>query len=335
MNRRTFLTSSAAAATVPFLGCSGGGQQLLNCTYDATRELYRRLNRAFAEQYLVEHGKAIRVTPSHGGSGSQARAIIDGLPADVATLAMWPDTEAIAKKKLINPGWIDRFPHRSCPYTSTIVFVVRRGNPLGIRDWTDLASHPTVKVIAANPKTSGAAKLGVVAAWGSVKEAGGTDQDANDLVRAVYRKVPALESSSRVATVTFARKQIGDVHLTWENEAWLEQREMKGDLEIVYPSRSILAEPHVAVVDANVERNGTRDIAEAYLNFLYASPSQDVIAENYYRPSKPDAAARHAEKFGKVDRFTITKVLPGGWPEAQKRFFEDGALFDQVFQSGG
>ncbi len=334
MNRRTFLTASAAA-TVPFLGCAGGGQPLLNCSYDATRELYRRLNRAFAEHHLAEHGKAVRVTPSHGGSGSQARAVIDGLQADVVTLAMWPDTEAVAKKKLIQPGWVDRFPHRACPYTSTIVFVVRRGNPLGIRDWSDLAAHPSVKVIAANPKTSGAAKLGVVAAWGSVVAAGGSPREADDLVRAVYRKVPALESSSRVATVTFARKQIGDVHLTWENEAWLEQREMKGDLEIVYPARSILAEPHVAIVDANVERNGTRAVAEAYLNFLYANPSQDVIAENYYRPSTPAAAARHAEKFGKLDRFPIASVLPGGWPEAQKRFFDDGALFDQVFQSGG
>lgn len=335
MNRRTFLTASAAAATAPFLGCGGDRRQLLNCSYDATRELYRRLNRLFAATVAADGGAGVRVTPSHGGSGSQARAIIDGLPADVATLAMWPDTEALRKKNLVAPGWIDRFPHRACPYTSTIVFAVRKGNPLGLRDWADLASHPTVKVIAANPKTSGAAKLGVVAAWGSVTAAGGSAADADDLVRAVYRKVPALESSSRVATVTFARKQIGDVHLTWENEAWLEQREMKGAIEIVYPTRSILAEPHVAVIDANVDRNGTRDLAEAYLHFLYAAESQDVIADNYYRPSTPAAAAKHAGKFGAVDRFPITAVLPGGWDEAQARFFADGALFDRVFGTAG
>lgn len=310
-------------------------EQLLNVACDPTRELWHDINAAFLAHYERETGTKVFIRQSHGGSGSQARAVIDGLPGDVISLALWTDTNAVAKAGLLDPDWEKRYPNRSLPYTSTIVFVVRRGNPLGLRDWSDLAAHPTVKVIAANPKTSGAAKLGVVAAWGSVVAAGGSAREADDLVRAVYRKVPALESSSRVATVTFARKQIGDVHLTWENEAWLEQREMKGELEIVYPARSILAEPHVAIVDANVERNGTRAVAEAYLNFLYASPSQDAIAENYYRPTTPAAAARHAEKFGNLDRFPIASVLPGGWPEAQKRFFDDGALFDRVFQSGG
>ncbi len=334
MNRRTFLAASAATATLPFLGCNSDRRQLLNCSYDATRELYRRLNRLFTENYHAKFGDTIRVTPSHGGSGSQARAIIDGLPADVATLAMQPDLEAIRKKGLIEANWLDRFPHRSCPYTSTIVFVVRKGNPHNIRDWSDIASHSNVKVIAANPKTSGAAKLGVLAAWGSVRMAGGSEKEAYELVSAVYRKVPALEPSSRVATVTFARKQIGDVHLTWENEAWLEQREMKGEVEIVYPKRSILAEPHVAIVDANVERKGSRATAEEYLRFLYSPESQDVIADNHYRPTTPEAEARHASKFGKIERFAITQILPGGWDEAQKKFFDDGAWFDRLFQSG-
>lgn len=329
MNRRHFLRATAVSATtLPFVGCSDGGSSLLNVSYDATRELYRRLNRLFSDQYRVK----CRV--SHGGSGSQARAVIDGLPADVLTLALWPDTNAVHKAGLIDSGWEKRFPHNSCPYTSTIVFVVRKGNPHGIRDWQDLANKPKLSIIAANPKTSGAAKLGLIACWGSVVTQAGSEKDAESLVRAVYRRVPALESSSRAATVTFARKQIGDVHLTWENEAHLEVKESKGNLEIVHPVMSILAEPHVAVVDANTRRRGTGDLAESYIRFLYQSAAQDVIAEEYYRPSTPEAAKKHADRFGMIERFAIDQVIPGGWIEAQKKFFADGGVFDRVYGNG-
>jgi sulfate transport system substrate-binding protein len=326
MNRRHFLrTAAAGTAVLPFLGCGDGGPSLLNVSYDATRDLYRRIGRLFAAQHKV------RVRMSHGGSGSQARAVIDGLPADVATLGMWLDTNAACKAGLIDTGWEDRFPHRSCPYTSTIVFVVRKGNPHGVRDWGDLASKPDLKIVTANPKTSGAAKLGLLACWGAVVTRDGTEADAEALVKAVYSKVPALESSSRAATVTFARKQIGDVHLTWENEAHLEVKEAKGALEIIHPSRSILAEPHVAVVDANARRHGTAELAEAYLEFLYDPAAQDVIADEFYRPSTPEAAEKHADRFGQIERFPIERVTPGGWPEAQAKFFADGGVFDRVY----
>ncbi len=328
MNRREFLLGTAAgAAALPFVGCGDGGPRLLNASYDATRELYRRIGRLFAER----HG--VKVRPSHGGSGSQARAVIDGLPADVVTLALWPDTNAVCKAGLIDPGWEDRFPNRSLPYTSTIVFVVRKGNPHGVRDWNDLAGKPGLRIIAANPKTSGAAKLGLLACWGSVTTRGGSERDAEGLVTAVYRRVPALESSSRAATVTFARKQIGDVHLTWENEAHLEVRESKGELEIVYPPCSIRAEPHVAVVDANARRNGTVELAETYLRFLYDPAAQEVIAGEYYRPTTEAAAAKSADRFGALAQFTVRQVAPGGWDEAQKKFFADGGVFDRVYAS--
>jgi sulfate transport system substrate-binding protein len=329
MNRRHFLRAAAAGtAAVPFLGCGDGGPSLLNASYDATRELYRRLNRLFLERHNV------KVRVSHGGSGSQARAVIDGLPAAVLTLALWPDTDAVHRAGLIDAGWEDRFEHRSCPYTSTIVFVVRKGNPHGIRDWDDLATKPNLSVIAANPKTSGAAKLALLALWGSVVTRGESEKDAEALVKAVYRRVPALESSSRAATVTFARKQIGDVHLTWENEAHLEVKEARGGLEIVHPPRSILAEPHVAVVDANARRQGTAELAEAYLRLLYDPAAQDVIAEEYYRPSTPEAAKKHAGRFVTVERFSVEQVVRGGWPEAQAKFFTDGGVFDRVYTDG-
>jgi sulfate transport system substrate-binding protein len=328
MNRRRFLAVATGTAALPFAGCGDGGPQLLNASYDATRELYRKLGHLFAERH------AAKVRASHGGSGSQARAVIDGLPADVLTLALWPDTDAVRKAGLIDPGWEDRFPHRSRPYTSTIVFAVRKGNPHGVRDWDHLASRPGLRIVAANPKTSGAAKLGLLACWGSVVTRGGSVKEAEALVRAVYQRVPALETSSRAATVTFARKQIGDVHLTWENEAHLEVREAKGELEIVYPPRSILAEPHVAVVAANARRNGTAALAEAYVRFLYDPAAQDVIAGEFYRPSTPEAAARHRDRFWPMELFTVRQVAPGGWGEAQKAFFADGGVFDRVYTDG-
>jgi sulfate/thiosulfate-binding protein len=364
MNRRRFLTYSAAGAastawaygTTSVLFGGGSGRRLLNCSYDATRELYRHVNRLFAERTA-----AVRVTPSHGGSGSQARAVIDGLPADVVTLAMWPDTNAIAEKGLIRPDWVDRFPNRSCPYTSTIVFVVRKGNPHGVRDWTDLRDRAGIRVVAANPKTSGAAKLGMIACWGSVTAGAKTEADyrsraveAERLVSAVYGpgKMPSLETSSRAASVTFARKRIGDVQLTWENEAWLEVRETRGEVEVVYPSRSLLAEPHVAVVDGNADRNGTAELASSYLEFLYSPAAQAVIADNYFRPTtESGSAAFHArlaadgghaaDAAGRLDRFPVTdavRFVPGvadGWAAAQRLFFADGGLFDRAFAAAG
>jgi sulfate/thiosulfate-binding protein len=306
---------------------------LLNASYDATRDLYRHVNRLFAARHLAERGERVRVRPSHGGSGSQARAVVDGLPADVVTLALWPDTDAIRKAGLIRPGWEERFPNRSAPYTSTIVFVVRKGNPYGVTDWADLTTlphEPDAGIVTANPKTSGAAKLGLIACWGSVVTAGGSERDAEECVRAVYGRVKSLESSSRAATVTFARKGLGGVHLTWENEAYLQVRESNGQLEIVHPTRSVLAEPHVAIVDRNAERNGTTELAEAYLRFLYEPAAQQVIAEQAYRPIISQAAA----PFPALKLFTVRDVTPGGWDEAQARFFADGGVFDRVYTNG-
>lgn len=302
------------------------GPTLLNASYDATRELYRQLNHLFAERR-----PGVRVRPSHGGSGSQARAVADGLPADVATLALWPDTDHLRKQGLIDAGWEDRYPHRSCPYTSQIVFVVRRGNPHQVRDWPDLASRPGLRLVTANPKTSGAAKLTVLATWNAVTAAGGSDADAESLVRAVFRRVPTLESSSRAATVTFARKRLGDVHLTWENEGQLEARESNGDLELIYPTTTVRAEPHVALLDANARRHGTESLADEYLRFLYEPESQEVIAANGYRPSDPAVLARHKEWFPTIAERAVGQIVPGGWPEAQQRFFADGGVFDRVY----
>lgn len=338
MNRRQFAARAAAGTAAAGWAAAAGhtlfgrpsGPQLLNASYDATRELYRRVNGLFADHQLAATGQGVRLRPSHGGSGSQARAVVDGLPADVATLALWPDTDHLRQKGLIDAGWEGRFPDRSLPYTSCIVFVVRRGNPHAVRDWPDLV-RGDLRLVTANPKTSGAAKLGVLAAWAAVTAAGGTAADAEGFVKAVFRRVPTLETSSRAATVTFARKRIGDVQLTWENEAQLEARESAGELEVVYPAVSLRAEPHVAVVDANARRNGTVGLAEAYLRFLYTPAAQDVFAENFFRPTTPAAEAKHAARFPAVRRVTVDEVSPGGWPAAQKQFFADGGLFDRVY----
>jgi len=258
-------------------------------------------------------------------------AVLNGLPADVVSLALWSDINVLRKDGLIDPGWEKRFPNRSLPFTSAIVFVVRKGNPHGVTDWADLVTKPGLQIITASPKTGGAAKLSFLAAWGSVTAAGGSDADAERYVRELFRRVPVLESGSRAATNTFARKLIGDVNLTWENEAWLEMREFGDRLELVYPKRTIRGEPHVAVVDAVARRNGTTDLAEAYVNFLYEDEVQEVIAQNYYRPTTPAALARHADRFGSSHLFAVTDVVPGGWDEAQRRFFADGGAFDRVY----
>ena len=343
MNRRRFLTTSTAAGLAGFAGCTGPRYdvELLNVSYDPTRELYRKLNRLFTESDLRDNNRRVRVRQSHGGSGSQARSVIDGLPADVVTLAMWADIDAIRRKGLIDPGWEARFPNRSLPYFSTIVFVVNRAKmdddrvAADIRDWPDLVK-PGVQVITANPKTGGGAKLAMLGAWGSVITSNGTEADARRFVTELYRRVPVLDSGARGATMTFARKNIGHVHLTWENEAWLEHRESKGRLEIVYPPRSVRAEPHVAVVDANARRKGTTEVAEAYLNFLYTPAAQDVIAETYFRPADPKAAARHADRFPPIELFGATdpSLGLGSWDAIHARFFAEGGVFDQIYQRG-
>lgn len=333
MNRRRFLSYLGTGAGVAaWAGVAayatrgaGGGPQLLNASYDATRGLYRAVNHLFAEKTARERGEAVRVRPSHGGSGRQATAVREGLPADVVTLALWPDTQMLCEKaKLIDFGWEDRLPNRSLPYTSTIIFVVRAGNPHGIRDWADLVSKPGLQIIVSNPKTGGAAKMTFLAAWGAVQAAG---RDPEEYVRELYRRVPVLESSSRAATQTFAKKRLGDVHITWESEAMLEMAELRGQVEIVYPPTSIRAEPHVAVVDANARRNGTEELAREYLEFLYTPQVQDVIAEYGFRPASGAAAGR----FRPIELFGVADVIAGGWPAAQPAFFNDGAAFDRAY----
>jgi sulfate transport system substrate-binding protein len=327
-----------AAAGLVLLGLGGWwvvgghrgepGTELLNVSYDPTRELWQDLNEQFVADYERHTGTRLTIKQSHGGSGSQARAVIDGLDADVVTLALWSDTDAIHQKGLIRDGWEERLPHHSLPYFSTIVFVVRKGNPKGIKDWPDLVTGDA-KVITPDPKTSGNGKLSFLAAWGAALARGGTEDDARAYVTELYRRVPVLDSGARGATVTFAQKEIGDVHLTWENEAYLEVEESGGKLEIVYPSASIRAEPFVAVVDANVDRKGTRDRAEAYLSFLYTEEAQETIARHHYRPIDEKALKRHARELPEISLFPVTSVA-AGWGEAQAKFFGEGAIFDQI-----
>jgi sulfate transport system substrate-binding protein len=309
----------------------GEGTELLNVSYDPTRELWRDLNEQFVVSYEAEHGVKLAIKQSHGGSASQARAVIDGLDADVVTLALWSDTDAIRIKGLIDANWENRLPNHSLPYYSTIVFVVRKGNPKDIRDWPDVV-RPGVSVITPNPKTSGNGKLSFLAAWGSVRHRGGSEQDAQDFVTRLYRQVPVLDSGARGSTTTFAQKGIGDVHLTWENEARLAAQEARGELEIVYPPASIRAEPHVAVVDANVRRKGTRAAAEAYLKFLYTDEAQEVIARHYYRPINEEARKRHSDTLPAIDLFPIT-AMARDWDDAQQRFFADGGVFDAIYST--
>jgi sulfate transport system substrate-binding protein len=307
---------------------SGDGTQILNVSYDPTRELWRDLNDRFIQHYEAEHGVKLTIKQSHAGSASQARAVIDGLDADVVTLALWSDTDAIRKKGLLDDNWENHLPNRSLPYISTIVFVVRKGNPKQIHDWPDLV-RPDVSIITPNPKTSGNGKLSFLAAWGAVRHHGGSEQEAQAFVTQLYRQVPVLDSGARGSTTTFAQKGIGDVHLTWENEAQLEVEEAKGDLEIVYPRASIRAEPCVAVVDANVRRKGTRAAAEAYMRFLYTDEAQKVIAQHFYRPIKDEIRNRHVDTLPAMDLFPVTS-LAKDWDGAQQRFFAEGGVFDAI-----
>jgi len=309
------------------------GQALLNVACDPTRELWRDLNHGFREQYQRDAGQHIAISQSHGGSGSQARAVIDGLDADVVSLALWSDTDAIRKRGLIAQGWEDRLPNRSLPYYSTIVFVVRQGNPKKIHDWPDIV-RPGIAVITPNPKTSGNGRLSFLAAWGAVLRAGGSEADAEAYITSMYRQTPVLDTAARGSAMTFAQKGIGDVHLTWENEAHLEVREAQGELELVYPPLSIRAEPHVAVVDSNVDRKKTRQAAEAYLNFTYTDEAQELIARNFYRPINPDVLARHSAVFHDIELFPISSIA-ADFNAAQARFFAEGAIFDSIYQPSG
>ncbi len=316
---------SGAAAT------TGERIELLNVSYDATRELWKELNLAFQEEYRKAKGVEVKIEQSHGGSSTQARNVIEGQEADVVTLGMPTDTEAIEHKGLINPGWEDEFPNGSLPFSSTIVFVVRKGNPKNIKDWPDLIREG-VEVITPHPKTSGNGKLSFLAAWGSVVRQGGTEAQAREYVTKLYQHVPVLDSGGRSATTTFAQKGIGDVHLAWESEAYFELAETKGELEIVAPSISIRAEPRVAVVDVNVDRKGTRGVAEDYLNFLYTDVAQEIIARHHYRPSTPEILSAHMSEFAKVKLFPI-KSIAKNWDDANRLFFVDGAVFDSIYKN--
>jgi sulfate/thiosulfate transport system substrate-binding protein len=303
-------------------------QALLNVSYDPTRELWKEINREFIRHEQETTGKKIAINQSHGGSGSQARAVIDGLEADVVSLAMWPDTNAISKQGLIAPGWERRLRNRSLPYYSTIVFVVREGNPKKVRDWDDLIK-PGVTVITPNPKTSGNGKLTLLAAWGAKLLQTGNEAEAERFVSELYRHAPILDASARGSAMTFVQKRIGDVHIAWENEAHLERKESGERLELIYPRRSIKAEPQVALVDAVVDRKGTRELAERYLDFLYTDAVQKIIAGNYYRPS--DDSKRDRSELRDLELFGIDAMAPD-WDAANEKFFGDGGVFDRIYQ---
>jgi sulfate transport system substrate-binding protein len=311
-------------------GVHAGSLELLNVSYDPTRELYRAINLAFTKKYKAETGTDVIVRQSHGGSGTQARAVIDGLEADVITLAMRPDTNAVARAGLLPLDWTKSLPNDSLPYTSTIVFVVRKGNPKNIHDWPDIIK-PGVQIVTPNPKTSGNGKLSFLAAWGAVTQRGGSDEDALDFVRKLYEQVPVLDLAARAATTTFVQKRIGDVHLAWENEAHLEVEEAKGAVELVHPPISFLAEPHVAEVTENAERKGTLSAARAYLEFLYTPEAQEIIARNFYRPSNPEVLARHRSTFPDMQLFRIDRVA-SSWDDASAKYFGDGGLFDSFYK---
>jgi sulfate/thiosulfate-binding protein len=304
--------------------------KLLNVSYDPTRELYEKFNAAFIAHWKETTGEEITVSQSHGGSGKQARGVIDGLEADVVTLALAYDVDALYEKaKLIPKNWQSRLPNNSAPYTSTIVFLVRKGNPKGIKDWDDLVK-PGISVITPNPKTSGAARWSHLAAWGyASRKFTGDEAKALDFLRALYKNVPVLDSGARGSTTTFVQRGIGDVLLAWENEAFLSLKEFGDGYEIVLPSLSILAEPPVTVVDKVVDRRGTRKIAEAYLNYLYTEAGQEIAAANFYRPRLESVAAKYAKQFPKINLITIDEF--GGWQKAQSKHFNDGGIFDQIY----
>lgn len=321
----------AATIALSLTGTAKADTALLNVSYDPTRELYADVNKAFSARWKNEHDETLTVRQSHGGSGSQARSVIEGLDADVVTLALAYDVDAIADAGRLAKNWIDRLPDNSAPYTSTIVFLVRKGNPKGIRDWDDLVK-PGIQIITPNPKTSGGARWNFLAAWAyALEKNGGDEAKAEDFVRTLFAQVPVLDSGARGSTMTFVQRGLGDVLLAWENEAFLAVEELGRDkFELVVPSVSILAEPSVTVVDAVVDRKGTRAQAEAYLRFLYTPEGQELAAKHYYRPRLAEATARYGDRFPKLRTVTIDGAF-GGWRRAQAKFFADGGVFDRIF----
>jgi len=308
---------------------------LLNVSYDPTRELYQDFNAAFTKHWQAKTGEKVIIRQSHGGSSKQARAVIDGLEADVVTLALAYDIDAIAvNAKLLPKDWQKRLPHNSAPYTSTVAFVVRKGNPKGIRDWDDLVK-PGISVISPNPKTSGVARWNYLAAWGyALKKSGGDENKAREFITRLYKNVPVLDSGARAATTTFIERGIGDVLINWENEVLLTVKELGSDkFEIVVPSVSILAEPTVSLVDKVVDKRGTRAVAQAYLEYLYSAEGQEIAAKRYYRPTLASVGAKYTKQFPKVNLFTIDQVF-GGWQKANRIHFADGGVFDQIYQPG-
>ena len=335
MKNRAILAPLLALALAAPVAAYAADIKLLNVSYDPTRELYQDFNAAFARHWKARTGNNLTVQQSHGGSGKQARSVVDGLEADVVTLALAYDIDAVAKAGLIPGNWQKRLPNNSAPYTSTIVFLVRKGNPKKIKDWNDLA-RPGVSVITPNPKTSGGARWNYLAAWGYALRNNGNDAaKAQDFVKRIFKNVPILDTGARGATVTFVERGIGDVLIAWENEALLSVRELgdKGELQIVAPSLSILAEPPVTVVDKVANKRKTAALAKAYLEYLYTPEGQEIAARHYYRPRNRNVAAKYAQQFPKVQLFTIDEVF-GGWAKAQKTHFDDGGVFDRIYGAG-
>jgi len=328
------LVSSLLAASVLAGNVLAADISLLNVSYDPTRELYQDFNAAFAKYWKAKTGDNVTINQSHGGSGKQARGIIDGLEADVATLALAYDIDALADKALIPPDWQKRLPNNAAPYTSTIVFLVRKGNPKGIKDWNDLVK-PDVAIITPNPKTSGGARWNYLAAWAyALEQPGGNETKAKEFIGQLFKNVKVLDSGARGATTTFVERGIGDVLLAWENEAYLSLKELGDKFEIVTPSLSILAEPPITVVDKTVDKHGTRKVAQAYLEYLYSAEGQEIAARNFYRPQDAKIAAKYAKQFAKTRLVTIDKSF-GGWRNAQKVHFSDGGVFDQIYVPSG
>jgi sulfate/thiosulfate transport system substrate-binding protein len=331
---RRVLLLAAAAFALAATAAGAADVKLLNVSYDPTRELYRDLGAAFAKQWKAKTGDTVVLSTSNGGSGAQARAVIDGLQADVVTLALAADIDAISTKAGLLPAdWQKRLPQNSTPYTSTIVFLVRKGNPKKIKDWSDLVK-PGIQVITPNPKTSGGARWSYLAAWSfAEKSPGGNADKAKAFVGALYKNVPVLDSGARGSTVTFTKRGLGDVLLSWENEAHLALKEASGKYEIVYPSRSILAEPPVALVDKNIDRHRSRKVAEAFVNYLYTPEAQDIEARDFYRPRDPAILAKYKANFPNIPLASIDTDF-GGWAKAQRTHFADGGVFDRIYQPG-
>lgn len=334
IQRQHFLKTLLATALITVGGIAAAQAPatvtLLNVSYDPTRELYAEFNTAFAKHWKAQTGQDVTIKQSHGGSGKQARSVIDGIDADVVTLALAGDVDALHKNgNLIPQDWQKRFPHNSAPYSSTIVLVVRQGNPKGIKDWDDLVK-PGIGVITPNPKTSGGARWNYLAAWEFAKRKYGSEAKAKEFVKKLYDNVPVLDTGARGSSVTFAQRNQGDVFISWENEAHLLEKEFGNKVDIVYPSLSILAEPPVTVVDKNVERKGTRKVAEAYLNYLYSDEGQDIAGKNFYRPISAKAQAKYVKQLPKLNLFTLESAF-GNWDKVAKEHFADGAQFDQIY----